>query len=166
MAEDLVARQMIVDHEKHCDKRDEVITGGMRDINQNCTRIWKEIGRGRSVRFKLLVTMMMFLLALIVGLVGYIFTSSQAAAEPYVTCLSHEDMAEALAKTYGETVLFEGPAKRGYYFRLYFDVLNGSWTVTGESGGRECAPDFGTEYKFTPPDVGTPAGTLPVAVAL
>ena len=125
MAEDLVARQMIVDHEKHCDKRDEVITGGMRDINQNCTRIWKEISRGRSVRFKLLVTMMMFLLALIVGLVGYIFTNSQAAAEPYVTCLSHEDMAEALAKTYGETVLFEGPAKRGYYFRLYFDVLDG-----------------------------------------
>ena len=53
MAEDLVARQMIVDHEKHGDKRDEVITGGMRDINQNCTRIWKEISRGRSVRFKL-----------------------------------------------------------------------------------------------------------------
>jgi hypothetical protein len=75
--EDPVARAMIEAHIKHCDDQRAEVRSGIDTINENCARIWKEISRGRTIRFKVLVGVMMLSFTIIISLVGFIFNSMQ-----------------------------------------------------------------------------------------
>ena len=150
MPEDPVARQMIKDHVSACAERADVYTHTLQRMDQKFDMIWKEISWGRTVRFKLLVTVIMFLTALIVALIAYIWQSSPAAGAPF--CLSHTAMEDHLRRTFGEKIMFEAKrARSGFTVRIYVNAERRTWSLAGERNELECLPDSGKEYKLTPP---------------
>jgi len=133
---DLVARQMIQDHIKHCDKNGIHVRDALSRIEEGQNNLWKAITRGREWRFKMVLSVLGFMAILLVGLVAYVWQSSPASAahDGKRTCFStHEMMVEWMLKTHAQANIWHGLV-RGTTVRLYQSDITGEWTTTAAEG--------------------------------
>jgi hypothetical protein len=127
--EDPVARSQIADHIKHCDARSVEVSNALERIEEGQGNIWSAISKGREVRFKMLISIVGFLLLLLVGLISFIWQSSPAGAQE-MRCGTHADTMGYLKDSEGQTIVWEGWSLNGYHIRLYQNSSDNRWTTT------------------------------------
>ena len=144
--EDPVARQMIADHIRHCDKNAAILHDALATIARGQDNLWKAITRGRETRFRMLIGVVSFLIITLAGLIGYIWQSSPAgAADRVAVCYNPAQSAAAyLSVIHNQYPIWSGLSINDSTIKLY-QAENGDWTVTVQQADRpECEYSWGS----------------------